>query len=59
MPPGAAPEDYIDRARSKSVSVASTQAFMESCGSQRTATTKSPLRKTKETPPRRLCVPKT
>ena len=54
VPPGAAPDCCIDRARSNSVIVASTHDFTESCGSQRTATVESPLRKKKAAPPRRI-----
>ena len=53
VPPGAAPDGCIDRARSSSVRVESTHDFMESCGSQRTATIASPLRKKKAAPPLR------
>ena len=54
VPPGAAPDCCIDRARSNSVIVASTHDFTESCGSQRTATVELPLRKKKAAPPRRI-----
>jgi hypothetical protein len=58
VPPGVAPDGSIDRALSNKVRVLSTHDFMESCGSQRTATVASPCRRKNAAPPPRRRTPR-